>query len=285
MKEDVRQIAGSQGPRVVVGAYKISVEVWDVGAAKRLSAFSTPLDSGGTRLCLDAKGERCFVGGYKAGVVEAYDAETGRTLWTQSGFKEIQHLSRSAGGDRVYVGTERGPARALDAKTGKTIETLKGVKRVFEGGAGVRFLDRQRPVVERPTGASFTIDHESFAILDVAIGSSALCLSESGGPVRCLDLDGGAELWRYEPPKNEHLIAVSYCSSIDAFVGVSLEYEETSNQTLVRLGPQGKAKTLASLGNEVEAGFCLGGEALLLSDGRLLAAPTGKSIRTVPMEE
>lgn len=267
---------------MAIGGFKSAIEVWDLRRGKRLSAFASSLDFGGTRLCLDASGERCFAGSYQAGVVEAYDATSGRTVWSRSRLPHPQYLSSSASGDRVYVGVERGPARALDGATGRIVETLAGVRRVFEGHGGVRFLDRARPVIERPGRTSLKVDRESSAILDVAIGPSSICLAEMGGPVRCLSLDSGAELWRCPLPKNEHVIAVSHCASIDAFVAVSFEYQESGNQTLIRIGPSGEATRLAALGGHV-AELCLGGEALLLSDGRLLASATGKRLRVVPL--
>ena len=44
----------------------------------------------------------------------------------------------------------------------------------------------------------------SFALLDAAFGPDRLCLSEAGGPVRCVDCRSGSEIWRYVPPKETH---------------------------------------------------------------------------------
>jgi outer membrane protein assembly factor BamB len=268
---------------VAVGAFKERVEIWDVVMAKRVSGFPTVLDYGGTRLCLDAKGKRCFAGAFKRKGLAAYDAGTGDVLWTRPDIKAVQYIAR-ASGERVFVGVDRGPAQVLAAETGKTVEKLNGVRRAYEDARGrVRFLDKRTPVVELASGKSFSVERSTFAILDVAIGPASLCLSEAGGPVRCFDLSG-REMWRCQSPSGEHVISLFHASKTDGFFGVAFDYGDTGQLQLVRVGPNAKTNRVAVL-TGAKADVCLDGEALLQSDGQMLAVSTGKRIRRIPLDE
>jgi outer membrane protein assembly factor BamB len=270
---------------VAAGAFKGQVEIWDISTAARLSSFPTVLDFGGQRLCLDGPGARCFAGAYHRAGAVAYDAADGNVVWSRSDIKRVQHMSRSADGS-LFIGVADGPCQVLDAVDGKTLEKLRGVRQVFESADGTaRLLDKNIPIVELRGGRSFEVRRTTFAILDVAFGSSTLCLSEASGPTRCLDLEDGREVWRYQPPQGEHVLSIAYGPSAGAFLGVSLEYERTSSHTLVRLGSGNDFCRLATLGQPAVAEFCLSGEALLLDDGRLLTASTGELIRMVSFAE
>ena len=283
MRERVCHLAASEGSRVAAGAFEGLVEVWDVSTPARLGSFRTVLDFGGRRLCLDRLGTRCFAGAYRQACVVAYDVADGHVIWSRSDIGRVQKMSRSTD-SMLFIGVEDGPCQIVDSADGKTLEKLHGVVQVFESPAGTaRLLDRKTPVVELRGGRSFEVQRSSFAILDVAFGPSTLCLSEAAGPTRCLDLDDGREVWRYQPPQGEHVLFLTYCSSVDAFLGVSREYKRTSAYTLVHLGPGENLCHLAALGRPVVAAFCASGEAVLLDDGRLLTASTGELIRNVPL--
>jgi len=269
-----------------VGASKNNVEIWDAERSSRVGAFSTVLDFGGQRLCLDGAGSRCIAGAYNRFGVVGYDASNGNVLWSRPDIKRVQYLSRAADGGRLFVGVADGPALLIDADDGKTLEKLRGVRRVFEDAATMaRLLDRTNPIVEVASGRSFPVERTTFAILDVAFGPTTFCLSESGGPTRCLDLENGREVWRYQPAHGEHVLSVTFCRSAAAFVAVSREYAGTFEHTLVHLGSGGAVRRLAALGRPAVAEFCLSGEALALADGRLFKASTGALLRTIPFVE
>ena len=286
MKEPVRHLAGSAGPRVAVAAFTESVEIWDVVAVRRLSAFPTGLDFGGRRLCLLSDGSLCLTGAFHRFGVAAYRSEDGTPKWSRRDVRRVQYISTSHDDRRVYVGLASGPLVVLDTANGSTIEKISGVRRVFEGGSKqARLLDRPTPVVEVEARAPFSVPRTTFGILDVAFGPDSLCISESTGPTRCLDLTSGAEIWRYVPPRGQHLLSLAYCESAKSFVGVSCEYVETAAKFLLQFGPKGEAVPLAQLGQPVEATFCLSGEAVISSDGQLFESSTGKLLRGIPFEE
>jgi hypothetical protein len=148
-----------------------------------------------------------------------------------------------------------------------------------------RLLDRGRPVVERQTGGSFERTRTTFAILDVAFGPSTVCVSEASGPTRRLGLEDGREMWLYQPRKVEHVVSIAYCASAATFVGISREYERTSEYALFHLGSGHEVRQVAALGRPTAVEFCLSGEALLLDDGRLAEAATGRLLRIIPFVE
>ena len=286
MKEPVRHLVASTNSRLAVGAFKERVEIWNLETANRVNGFSTVLDFGGQRLGLDAAGDTCLAGAYHRFGVVAYEVANGTPRWSRADIKRVQNLSRSGDGRRVFVGVEGGSAQVVDLLDGKTIEKLRGVRRVFENAAGTaRLLDRSSPIVETSSGRSFGVERTTFAILDVAFGPVSFCVSEVGGPTRCLDLDTGRELWRHQPEEGSHTLSLVFSPSAKEFVGVSRAFEKTSEQALVRLEPPGKATQLAALGRPAVAEFCLSGDALILSDGRLLDASTGKLLRSIPFAE
>jgi hypothetical protein len=47
MKELVRHMAASTGPRVAVAGFEKEVEVWDISTSVHVATFSTVLDFGG----------------------------------------------------------------------------------------------------------------------------------------------------------------------------------------------------------------------------------------------
>lgn len=286
MKEFVRHLAASAGSRLAVGAFEKRVEIWDLETAERVNGFSTVLDFGGRRLGLDAAGAACLAGAYHRFGVVAYDIADGTSRWSRADIKRVQHISCSGDGRHAFVGVEAGSAQVVDLRDGKTVERLRGVRRVFENPTGTaRLLDRNSPVVETSSGRSFHVKRCTFAILDVAFGPASLCVSEAGGPTRCLELDTGRELWRHQPAEGVHIVSVAFSPSSKDFLGVSFAFERTAEQTLVRLGPSGRATRLATLGRPAVAEFCLSGDALVLSDGRLFDASTGNFLRSVPFAE
>jgi len=283
MKEPVRHLAGCTATRVAVGAFEKHVEVWDVLVPRCVGAFSTVLDFGGLRLCVDAAGGRCFAGAYRRFGVVGYNVTDGQVLWSRQDIKRVQYISRSVEG-HLFVGVEDGPALLIDADDGRTLERLRGIRRVFEADAGTaRLLDRSNPVVELASGRSFPVARTTTpGILDVAFGPESFCVSEAGGPTRCLDLENGREIWRYQPPQGEHLLSLAYCPSAVEFMGVSREYERTSEHALLQLGPGERLRRLTTLGRPARAEFCLSGEALVLADGRLLEASTEVCCESFP---
>ena len=286
MHEPVRHIASSTRSWIAVAAFTELVEVWDVVAARRISAFRTSLDFGGRRLCLAPDGSRCFAGAYHRFGVAAYRSADGTRQWSRPDVKRVQYVSTSSDGRRVYVGVASGPLVILDATDGSTVERMRGVRRVFESSSTVaRLLDRSTPVVEGASLKTFSVPRTTFAILDVAFGPSSVCISEAGGPTRCVELTNGREIWRHDPPPGEHLLSVAYAASAGAFVGVCCEYEKTATTFLVRFGPRGQVDRLAALGRTPEAEFCLSGEALALSDGRLFESSSGELLRIIPFEK
>ena len=116
----------------------------------------------------------------------------------------------------------------------------------------------------------------TFAELGVAFSPLAVCISESGGPIRCWDLTGGTELWRYFV-KGHHAIQLCYSRSENVFYGLDLEYKQEGKCQVLRFDPEkGQANIAVERGNLRTSVFCLDGRYIISSDGTLIETMTGE---------
>src|SRR5262249_2314507 len=116
---------------------------------------------------------------------------------------------------------------------------------------------------------------ESFGVLCVAFAPGSVCVSESTGPLRCLDTQTGDERWRFQE-KGQHFLKMAFSEHAQAFVGVCWPYERGGSFRLLRFEPQsGDVSAVTELGNAGKFEFCLRGTRLLSSDGSVLDSATG----------
>ena len=124
---------------------------------------------------------------------------------------------------------------------------------------------------------SIRVPKVTFGLLDAAFGPDAVCLSEAGGPVRCLDCDTASERWRYQPPQGRHAIAIS--SQADrCFYGVQWPYEHEGSATLIRLSGDSGAVTEVCRLNSFPLGSCFGDGVVITSAGDVVSLPDGKTL-------
>ena len=274
------------GPRVVGGEHEGTVYVWDLAARRRVSTFGTALDFGGNRLAINPRGDLCAVASYHLGGLACYVADTGEVVSVRDDLKKLHKVAYSPDGSRLYCTAERGPLVVLDAETGTDLARYPSTDNVFcSPFQSVELLSKRRqgPVELREVAGRrlATIERTTFAILDVAFGPDRLCLSESGGPVRCLGTEGGEELWRYTPRPGRHALRLGYSPAAAAFFGVEWPYEKGGAKRLLRLDPgSGKATTVLTVQKpSAKEVFCSRGAALLTTEGELIDVTTGVSKR------
>lgn len=195
----VRHISISeQKPHVALGAFERQVEVWNYQSGQRVSAFDTVLSFGGQRLAISKDGDRVLAAAWARYGLACYDAETGKLIWQRRDLKKVQAITLSKDGASAFCGIDSRPCLSIAISNGIEHRSFRGARhRVESSNSEFAVVDRARPEVFGPDGRRrFKIVRTTFAVLAWAICSQSLLLSEAGGPVRCLDLPTGEELWR-----------------------------------------------------------------------------------------
>jgi len=274
--------ASKQSSRFAAAVFERQVQIWDVETRALVNEFETVFAFGGNRLALDPSGKRCIAAGWKAGKsggVACYEANTGKLIWHRQDLRQTQRVRFSPQSDAAWCVPDSGPTRLLDAASGKTLDALTGLRDIFDSDYSADLLleKRKRDYILRKA-KTLQIPRLTFAILDVAFGPQSLAISESGGPIRCIDASSGTELWRRSPGKQFHFLQVWYRQADRNFYGVQWEFQTGSFRSLVRLDANnGESNVICEL-NSWEEVYCLkfdsvvasNGDLLDLSDGRLL---------------
>ena len=281
----VRHIAiARDAPVAALAAFKSRVAMWDLEALRRTIEFDTVLDFGGRRLTLSPDGSRCIAAAYIRYGLAAYDTNTGMLSWSRRDLKKPQHVTFSADGTAVYCGFDRRACHVLDARSGNTLRTIRGVRRIWTSELHAAELhDANRPMLHwRPDHSPVPIARTTFAFLDVTFGPTAMCTSESGGPVRCFD-ERGRELWRTPMRAGEHVLTLSYSSAARAFFGVAWPFQHGGQRVLCRFDElSGRRATVAIIGDCAVAAFFRHGECLLTSGGAIIDTATGRMTAQLP---
>jgi len=280
----IRQLtAARNAPRLAAAFVEHTVQIWDLDKCQRLSEFESVFEFGGDRVTLSSDGNICVAAGWtkgRRGGVAAYDALTGSPLWHRTDIRQTQFVRFSSAGDTVGCGAETGRFQLLDAHTGATVNTLTGVKKTFDSPFSNLLLLETRSRGFRIKGSrDLSIPSETFALLDVAFGPDVLCLSEAGGPVRCLDCHSGVEQWRYRPPSNTHVLRLGYRPADSCFYGVQWEYERGTSRTLFRFRHGSERYEEICHLQSWDEDFFSDADALITSDGNVISVATGEIIR------
>jgi hypothetical protein len=197
--------------------------------------------------------------------------------------KKAQYVSVSLDDRRVYCIFDQKASHILDRETGETIITWPGVKRVWESPyESLMLVDEYKLVINGMDDTEIAaIPRKTFAVLCVAFAPGLVCISESGGALRCLETKTGLELWSFSQT-GRHFLTLGYAESADSFVGTSWSYElGGSHQLWSFQSVSGKKIRVSDLGKAGEFAFFQRSSRLLASDGTVLDAVTGKTEYTV----
>jgi WD40 repeat protein len=277
----IRYFASSWSGSVIAAAeFERTVHVWDFDGPRHLATFPTIMDFGGTRLAVTPDGRNCIAAAYHVEGIAGYVASDGTELWRRKDLKKTQTLRVSLDGRRVYACFDNRSCQVLNRETGKTIKTWAGVRDVWQSPyQPIMLLEKRALVLQSPEERKIaTIPVESFAVLCVAFASGLVCVSECGGPLRCLDVQTGDQRWRFQE-KGQHFLELAFSEQAQAFVGVCWPYERGGLFRLLRFEPQsGAATVVADLGKAGNFEFCSRGTRLLSSDGSVMDSATGSCI-------
>lgn len=292
----IRQLAAAQSAARLAAAFvERTVQVWDLCSFERVSQFDTVYEFGGHRITLSPTGEACVAAARQMGRnggVACYDAVDGSLLWHRTDIGHTQFLRFSCGGKTIWCGVEDGRLQCLDAGSGTTVDTLAGIKRVLDSPhSNLLLLETRSRGFLIKSRSQLRIPNLTFALLDAAFSPDCLCLSEAGGPVRCLEPDSGAELWRYEPPKNAHVLRLGYRPADQRFYGVQWEYEHGTSRVLLRFSGEGAHEAIRQLRSEIlerpswDEQFGIDGDVLVTSTGEVISVLDGSVMNRLAFPE
>ena len=269
MEPKIRHLApASRSPRIAAGHFESKVFIWDLRSRSSSPGFDTVLSFGGSRLALTPAGDICIAAGYESGGVVGYDALDGSVTWQRPDLRKCQTVISSRDGMNVFCCFDDRPMEVLDPKTGATLERVKAVRGIHESRFdNSRLLETTALSIGGQWG-THTIKRTTFAVLDAAFGPGMVAVSESGGPVRCLDLHG-KDIWTYVPPAGIHVLKLDWSSTAEHFVGIQWPYQKGGPKALVLLGKN--SRKIADLGSVPEFAFAEDGDILVTSTGRLLS--------------
>jgi hypothetical protein len=281
-----------RSPIASAALFEKKVQIWNLANAELISELDTVFEFGGHRLTLSPTGEYCVAASFHAGQnggVVCYETRSGRIIWHRADLRQVQGVRFSAANEAIWCNVEGKPVLSLDINTGLTLGSLRTICNVFDSPFTQHVLqetlepNRDLAIVGSTT---LLVPRSTFAILDATFSPDALCLSEAGGPVRCLNLETGKERWRYQPPAGNHVLRLSYQAD-QSFYGVQWAYERGGPKLLLRFSQStGAARNVCDL-NTFPHAFGFGHEEVLLSSGDVVSLLTGAITRKLafPMED
>jgi WD40 repeat protein len=237
----IRELSASINSQwIAAGYFEKTIQIWDPNSRERISEFPTVFSSGAKNLALAPDGKRLVAGlSRPRGKVAAYEVPSGRKLWDLN-LPYPTKLQFSPSGDSILCTTNQQSVLRLDAQRGNILETKNGTRRYIEDLSG----DVLRvPANEADSiclirgGHTFNLYKPSRWVLDATFSPDSVCISEANGPVRCLGRVDGKLQWAFEPPTKSHVVALHYSPGIDAFFGVSFNFEDGASRALIRFHP------------------------------------------------
>jgi hypothetical protein len=159
-----------------------------------------------------------------------------------------------------------------DARSGLTVELRDRTGECIYG-------PNENVLMVLSSGKSYLICHRgvevlvpklTFALLDAAFSATSVCITESGGPVRCIDCLTGDELWRHTPPVDSHALRLHYNRADGFFYGVVWHYEKGQFRHLVRFDSETGQNTLVRALDSWEEEFSEATQRLVTAGGDII---------------
>lgn len=267
-----------------------TIHVWSLKTFTKLCELTPFSKTPGIRVALSRDGSTLYAGSWYAGGAIGYSLSENRELWRRKDLVRFSSIAADGWDGGLYCCFEGRASIRLDPATGQTLEAFRGLKEIYASPQGHRYLVGRKhfDIVSKASIKRFAIPRLTFAVLAVAFASDCVALSESGGPIRCLNLETGAENWRHTPEPGVHFTNLAFCESLDLFVGIEWAYKSGGVHRLV--GLTRIAGSCAIIGDFAEASdqtFAASGNLLVNSEGDVIEVKSGKILRRLafPREE
>jgi hypothetical protein len=278
-------IESSTGSRVLFGALESDVAIGDLESERLSEKLQTTFDAGGNRLALSDQLNGVLAAAYHVHGLAFYHWSTGREAWRLKDIKKVQTVTLSRDGRIAYCGREGAPLAVINLEKGKIIVNhpglaVRGVKSLeaspFDDAS---WVDSASPHI-LTKNRRHRVRRTTFAFLSAAFAPGLLSLSESGGPVRCIDIGDGTEKWGYSSP-GTHVVRLAYRDRPAAFVGIEWPYIRGGPMRLLQFALQdGRITGAFDIGNPVDVCFAQSGRVAVTTAGEIIDTCTG-TIRTV----
>ncbi len=278
----IRQISTSyDGLLIAAAEFERRVQIWNIESQKRVAQLDTTLDYGGKRLAISRDGSHCAIGAYHVHGIAMYDIRTAMETWRRKDLKKIQSIRFSKDGQSLLCGFDRMSFQSLNSKTGKSRRSIPGTSDMFESIYEDRIIvDRKRrdfQLIDSENRSIATVPRTTFAALDFAFGPQKLCITESGGSIRCFETVKGQQIWEHNPGIGVHALHLTFNEAAQMFAAVVWPYEKGGHHRLVTLNQdQGEVIREIVITDAHEFAFCDKGSVLLTSDGKIRSSATGE---------
>jgi outer membrane protein assembly factor BamB len=251
---------------------------------KLLAEFNTVFD-GHARMAINSLGSVLFAGNWRDGEnggVAAYETGSGQVLWHRRDISETQSLHFSHTKEAVWCSTESGPVQSIHAQTGETLFAWETIRNAFDSPFGERWLAERETDYVLVGEPSIAIQRLTAGLLQAVFTPETVCLTESRGPVRCLESKTGREQWRYSP-ENGHVIQLSYQQD-NLLYGVLFLSEDGKDSKLVRFEPDsGKHEVLFCQAERNPYAWSIGPGVLITRSGDVVSLEAGDVIGQITL--
>lgn len=254
------------------------VEIWTIDTHQMVAKVQTILDAGGSRLAMSREG-RVVAGAYRRHGAALYEPGSSTCLWQQRSVTKVQQVKFEASGVRVWCVSEQGPAQRLEIEKGSVVQELRGARWIclhHGRDVGVSFDGRKYRLMDEQAAVLMT--SLEAPPLAGAFADTAFCVSEVGGPLRCVELSTRSEVNRVMPRRGCHWTGIGFIESAQALALIRYPFEVSGSLALelfdLNSGQIHEVSQLPSL----KYVFCDRGALLLGSHGDLRRTSDGELI-------
>jgi len=259
------------------------LSIFDLRSRRRLSDFPVVYRSGRGRFALSNDMLRCFIGCYETHGLAAYSAQDGSVLWRRKDLQALQRVASFPFSDVVFCRCQDSEAFLLSASTGRTLDIQHGIKHVYSSPFGKTAIVSARTLeLHEPFGTlREKILRMTYAELDCAFSETEAVITEAGGLLRCFDLASGELVWSHTPQPGTHFVHLSFCYSLNCFVGIRWDLEDSRAISRVLHFDRQSGAVLRDVPLNTDAlyRFCLGGKHLFTQYLRVMDVATGEVIQ------
>jgi hypothetical protein len=278
----IREISAARTSPLICAAFvEKTAQIWDVDAQQKVGEFSARFSFGAENLAMHPDGGFVVTGSSAArgGSIASYRVPDGHSEWRRDRLPYPACIRFGQSGQDVYYTLQDRRVERTNALTGVPVEVFRDTNHYFEGpGAQALIAPVSTADYLLVAEHKIPIPKLTFAILDVVFGATSLCITESAGPVRCIDYLTGTEQWRYTPAEGSHVLRLHYNRLDGFFYGVLWHYQKGHFRNLIRVDPNtGQTARVRELKSSWEA-FIEVTQQLVTSAGDVIDLSSGRTV-------